>query len=755
VTLSWTRAAALVGSVRFKRVFRKYQFRRGSARLATGQRGPTSVKRKNGIFFPIFIGLAFVTAFTQLSFSIVNSLHNNVLEAFGSLQEIRRAWEIGFSIQLFLLWTASLLVSAADRELAKPEWDLEWLVTLPLKLRTLISLRVLEKAFSSQGLFIYLPFIFAFGWRSGLGLPSVGWMILLGLPLMLMSASLQTILDTALKLKLAPAKLRNLQAVTSIGGVFLMYVCLSPSKGSLLVVSWISEVPHWFLWSPFGLVGSLLSSANPTPTLFFKYGVLWFEALAFIAVTLNVTVYQLRNGVVAHSGRERARAPRNFSFGKFRNRFRWLSPLQARELKLLVRDRNFMVQTLVLPLLIIGSQLYFNAGRLRASFFGHNPRDAAAIVFGLSSYGLMFSAFQTLNFEGQSLWILFCLPRPLEKMIRDKTNLWSALVLIYPVIVLSIYFYFGGASSWQLWGYVGLAILGIPIYGLIAVSLGIFGSDPQASGNTRTTHVRFIYLYMALASVYTFAIFKATPGQTLTIVVLTTGLAFSLWQKAQDQLPFILDPTEMPPPRVSLADGFIAVTFFFVCQTIFLLVQFGAGTPVDAQALFWAFGLAGTVTYGSARFIFYRNKAAGIPRYFGPAWRRAVVSGIVAGLVAAGIAISYKTLMLRFEWFQEFQNVSARDLSRHLWFILLAVAAAPITEEFLFRGLIYASLRRSRNVLKSVIVSSAIFATVHPAPAFVPVFLLGTLAAVAYEISGLLLAPVLVHFCYNLGVLFL
>ena len=45
--------------------------------------------------------------------------------------EFSTALAIGVAFLLFVLWFASLLVTVGSGELAKPEWDLEWLITLP------------------------------------------------------------------------------------------------------------------------------------------------------------------------------------------------------------------------------------------------------------------------------------------------------------------------------------------------------------------------------------------------------------------------------------------------------------------------------------------------------------------------------------------------------------------------------------------------------------------------------------------------
>jgi membrane protease YdiL (CAAX protease family) len=86
---------------------------------------------------------------------------------------------------------------------------------------------------------------------------------------------------------------------------------------------------------------------------------------------------------------------------------------------------------------------------------------------------------------------------------------------------------------------------------------------------------------------------------------------------------------------------------------------------------------------------------------------------------------------------------------------LLAVVVTPIVEETLFRGLVFKGLRRTRTPAFAILASAAIFAIVQAPAMVVPAFGLGVAAALAFEISGSLLAPILAHALYNGAVLLL
>jgi hypothetical protein len=88
-----------------------------------------------------------------------------------------------------------------------------------------------------------------------------------------------------------------------------------------------------------------------------------------------------------------------------------------------------------------------------------------------------------------------------------------------------------------------------------------------------------------------------------------------------------------------------------------------------------------------------------------------------------------------------------------LWLGALAVIAAPIFEEFIFRGLIFGGLRRTLGTAATVLASAAIFALVHPPAAVIPVFMLGLATALVYARTGMLAASMITHALYNASVI--
>ena len=396
-----------------------------------------------------------------------------------------------------------------------------------------------------------------------------------------------------------------------------------------------------------------------------------------------------------------------------------ISPVQRRELLLLARDRTFMVQTLVLPLSIVGMQVLLNVHTNIFVGAVDTPSTLAALAFGLAAYTLMFSAFQTLNAEGQALWVLYCVPHPLETVLRQKASLWSAMAIIYPLAVFVIAVVVAGGVSWAFLASAAIVLVGVPIFATIAVALGVFGCDPLAQDVRRRVRPTYLYLYMMLVSLYAYAIFSGTIWQRGALLILSALLAIALWQKARDHLPYLLDPSASPPAHVSLSDGLIAALLFFVLQALLALLAMQLAAPhmLTTNMVWIAFCGAGAMTYGAMRLVYWRAHTAGVPRVWSPGLPRALVWGIVGGIAASVAGCSISRLRSRSNLFPGLRRASllpGRDAT--LWLAAIAIIAAPIFEEFIFRGLIFGGLRRSFGFIPAALASAAIFAIVHPPP---------------------------------------
>ena len=97
------------------------------------------------------------------------------------------------------------------------------------------------------------------------------------------------------------------------------------------------------------------------------------------------------------------------------------------------------------------------------------------------------------------------------------------------------------------------------------------------------------------------------------------------------------------------------------------------------------------------------------------------------------------------ELFNESQTIQQRVL-----IIVLAVAIAPLVEEFVFRFFIYGVVRRYLGRSVGLAANSLLFAAVHAhVPSAAPLFVLGACFTIAFEWSGSILVPMAMHALFN------
>jgi ABC-2 type transport system permease protein len=730
-----------------------------SRRSGRKGRPATVAKKRNRWVVSAIVGLFMLFIYGSIARQSVVNLHRALDHPGGGSRlaipsgVLTEAMTRGISMQWSLLFAVAILGALATRELSQPDWDLEWLATLPMRMPLLLWSRLMERTIANFiGVLTLLPAGTLIAWISGYRWSAPLIAVAAIIPLLLLAALFRTLIDTGLRMSLAPSKLRNLQAVLSVLSVLLLYLVISLGLVQPLdfVMNWARQFPEWGCWLPPGLAIKAINSANLAAWAQFTL-LLIFEVGIAVWIGLAVLSFQLRNGVVPASSRETGRSPVRVAVSETRARPGFLvgTVVQRRELRLLGRDRSFLVQTLVLPVVVVFSQIVFQGRLHSASVAGISNATVASIAFGIAAYTLMMSAFQTLNSEGGALWLLFTVPKSIESVLREKARLWAVLALVYPLAVFIIAIVVKMHVDFELVGFAAIVLLGVPIYAAIAVALGVFGCDPLAQEVRSKLRPTYVYLYMMLAGLYTYAIYASEWWQKIVVIVLSGLLSLALWQKAKDELPYLLDPAASPPARVSTSDGIIAAMMFFVVQGITLTIFMVATHHLSGNAIVTAYSIAGATTFGLFRLVYWRSKTLGIPRIFAVGVGRAVGWGVGAGLAAASAGAIYLYALRRLDLLQDVMRESARGLSANIWIPLLAIVAAPIFEEFIFRGLIFGGLRRSLDALPAIAASAAVFAIVHPPASMIPVFGLGLCAALAFDRTKMLLAPMIAHGIYN------
>ncbi|MBI3828358.1 MAG: CPBP family intramembrane metalloprotease [Planctomycetes bacterium] len=671
---------------------------------------------------------------------------------------------LGAIMALMVLSVLFMSLGSGNQDLGKVEWSMEWLFTFPVPSRVIFLAKVFEYTLANPFTwFLFFPFFFVLQFSAGFLWWSVPLAACAALYAGLLAGAARVFLETFLRKTFALNRVKNFQAVFTLLGILLFFVVIGASssqRAAAFAVRTVPEVPAAALWNPLSVPALLCDGAGlawPAAGAMLLYGAALAGGVVYACEWLVRDGLTITAGVYA--GKRSAATPVERGAGRMRG-------IVGKELRLLFRDRNFLVQTLIVPLLLIGFNLFMNSGLMEQ--VGAHFRHAAALAFGLGAYVLMFSAFQVLSVESSGLWMLYTFPRSLERILFEKTVLWCGFAMLYAVSALLGFALVNPALDASAISDAVMAVVGVGIYAFIAAGIGILATDALETEAQRKIRPDMMYLYMLLASLYGFAIYSPSLWAKLAQLVLSGLLAFALWQKVRDHTPYLLDPTQEPPPRIALADGLIAVLAFFVLQGLAMIGLHFSDLPPGAQLLF-AFVLAGLLVALFTLYAFWRHGVPDLLAAVGlraaqdaPAgsYLRAVKWGLVCGTCAALFGAFY---LYGMEWFEPLRALKREALALDKgmdpgvkgWFAILAVCAAPLFEEYIFRGLVFRGLRRSTTPLLAVLGSAGVFALIHPPLSVVPVFVLGVAAAVSFEASGLLLAPILTHALYNAVVVWL
>lgn len=135
-------------------------------------------------------------------------------------------------------------------------------------------------------------------------------------------------------------------------------------------------------------------------------------------------------------------------------------------------------------------------------------------------------------------------------------------------------------------------------------------------------------------------------------------------------------------------------------------------------------------------------------------WQYSMVGGLA---IAACIGLNFLllTLQVNFPGLRYSQVASATIFSPPFWFQIMGFGIiTSVAEEVLFRGLIFKRYRETGGFVRSMIMSSVVFAIVHAnLVQFIYAFAIGALCAYVYERFGTLKAPIVLHVVANLTAL--
>jgi membrane protease YdiL (CAAX protease family) len=668
---------------------------------------------------------------------------------------------VGLALAVLSLCQLATALGYGSQDLGKVGWDMEWLFTLPVPAWVLFLGRLVQYATAGQMAWWCLsaPFLAVIYWCAGYG----WWAVPLALAAMtfitLLAASLGLVLETWAQKRLSPSRRKNVQAVLGLVGS-LSFLGFFMLPGSKLLETLVACDPGWVqavTWAnPFSLP-ALLCVKGWAPL-----GAAAGMALLGVAVpaaAVRLSGWMVRDGLVAAPGAGRATCrPWRVELGKVADRFHGVL---GKDLRLLVRDRAFLLRTLVLPVLLLGYFFFQNwqegIGRLQ------NAQFAPVMAFWLGVLVLGYGAFQVLAAEGNSLWLLYTFPRTLQSVLLEKTVLWGGLASLYTLAFLLIAALAGMPLNGEVLAAGVYAVVGIGIHAFIAAAIGTLATDPTESVVQRRPRSDLVWFYRFLWFIYLVGFFLPLWPKVV-MVVLYVPLAFAYWQQVQDRIPYFLEPTESPSPRISLAHGMVAALAFCVLQHVvtFLLSAYfeveNFRKPSPGTLTLVMEVVTGVVV--TAVTLFFLRRVPNLLRVTGlvparsesrPVVWRSLLPGVAAGVLAGLFGVAYIAGILWLDVVPGLKEGLASVPSP--WadpgLFDFAVLAAPLFEEFLFRALIFQGMERSPRPPVAVLGSAAIFAVIHPAISVVPVFVLGVAAALSFRRTRLLWTAVVAHMSYN------
>lgn len=641
-------------------------------------------------------------------------------------------------------------IGVLSRQITRPEPSLAWLFEFPVPRRVMFLSRLGECLFDSAALplLAMLPGILA--WHSGHSFfASAGLGLAFGFVMTLAVSALRITAEVVLLQKVARRRRGTIAGLCAAFGGLLMVVVLYGGGTPVVLdtLMWAADrLPAAFYFNP--LAGGFGSGMNG--------GMQWLVATAVVAglcaaaVTLcaRLTRYGLEPGL------ETVRSAAPVSPGPRPGR-RFLSGLPGKEMLMLTRQRTVLIQVLLAPLIMVVMMYLQSSGDLASRTLSSDGALAAAI-YGIAAYMVLIASQVAMQTELRTLWLLLSLPRPLADSLRVKGFIWGAVAALLVLVLSTGTLVMKPDLAQGLLYRLPFILVLVALLADLSVGIRTMGSSIVSE---TTVHFRqwSNWMPLLLSAGAGQAVFAGDVWMLSVQLVLLGSLDVSVWQKLNAELPWLTEPAEDPPPRLYLMHGLLAAYGYFVLQTLFAVVFAATGNNAGA-ALPFASGIA-TGIIGLLTFLFLLNRGVSLRSRPPSPWPSALTRAALGLTAACGAGFLWLQLIGQVpSWNALYTQSKAAlpdlaDLPGWISLGVFTVIIAPLCEEFIFRGLIYQGLRRTKGVMVSVIWSSLFFTAVHPPLSSVAVFGLAVVNALILERTGRLTLCVAVHAAYNAFIL--
>jgi membrane protease YdiL (CAAX protease family) len=692
-----------------------------------------------------------------------------IVEADTTQLSLERPDEIPASMWLFvgliLLWWFLMLVLQGEgleldfQRRRYPMW--EWLLSHPVRPVAAFSAEMLVP-FMANPVNWVAPLFWCVVWSSahGFGWGAVAGAVLVGIPLAAAASCLHKALEIAAFLRLSSLTRGAVLGLMSCGGYFLMILpfslCFVPEIKRLLL-RLIMPVGEWFPAWPARLI---VTGGSQTPVLWQAVSATLVFGLLVLAGAVVVAWWGTQSGIQPHTAAITP-APRTLQTngGGFLNRH----PLYRKELLWFWRDKSAVVQAILIPLTIGLVEVVFHLRDLAVKAAGYwNGVCGLGILCG--SYFLLHIGPRSLAAEGPALWMTLTWPQGLADLLKAKARLSWLLANGIVAIAFAAALVFFPADTFK----ILLVGMGWIVFShSLADKAVTLVTAPSSSGEMEPAPAGRQWAAPLGTLSFGSGVLTQNWHAAFAGMVFSSLIAAAMWQDLRARLPFLFDPwSEKLPQAPTLMHALIGVTILVEVMSICtgLSLAFG-GVDVLYKARAIAYGVVGFAAWaGMESFLSRRGVSQkGIWHWNHPGtdpWpsRLAVPGGIAAGVLLASVAAFYLRIAQALPGVEEQVRTMHDTLAvrgNWWWMFLLAVAFAPVAEEFFFRGLLYRALDREWGGWAALTGSAAFFAIYHPPLSWPPVFAVGLANAWLFKKTGRLSACVALHMAYNAVVLLL
>lgn len=220
-----------------------------------------------------------------------------------------------------------------------------------------------------------------------------------------------------------------------------------------------------------------------------------------------------------------------------------LHPLTRRDLILLARDRHFLLQMLVAPIIV---------AIIPQGLPLHDPAWVFLMAFGSGLFFLWSAVLHILPMEGRSLWMLFTWPQSLAQFLWRRLRVLLALAGCFAVLVLTLGWF---RSDWDaglgdLWRLAYLA-MGLVGFGLWLTALAVLTFEPEAEYGGERPRLLLHYGMLIPGALYGWLFLRPEGYASLVSLMILAVIAGFFWWRMMRMLPLLLDRPLSPKKNLA------------------------------------------------------------------------------------------------------------------------------------------------------------------------------------------------------------